>query len=443
MWSSATLRDPLSSFGLVVVLLASVSTYGMTQVPLSDTTLLEVPHSFFRYDTPGECLHDVDWVEGQFWRARRRDTLFIPRTGDRLQPVTIEQLLACLARFQIENVSGQDVFGLGRAYLAAGKLVQADSALRSFERTAIARPDRAWLLYQIVTAYLDAPEPRLVQAALYLAQLDALGAHAAPERLLAHLTMIRQARVRDSVALQEREVHAALVASRVLTGDAAKEYVSASAMVYIELAHLKARQNDGVGARAALDTGRHTVAAILPGAERLIDLYAGWFQLLGTTAPPIAATLWANTGPDGEQRPVRGRPSLVVFWGGGSFPGLGVLRRLSQRYASRGLDITLVHRSAGYYRNQLVPADTELVRWRDLFLNELRLPVTVALWKTDLGRRDDGRVTVLSAPNDDAYRPPQSPLVTYVIDARGTIRLVTALSHDNEAILDDVLGTLF
>lgn len=414
----------------------------IAQRAVVDTGLLEVPHSFARYDTPRECLHDVEWIEEQFWRARRADTMYIGPAGRLFQEVTIREVRMCLSRFTVSVVTPDDLLALGQAALAANEPALADSALTRLSASVRADRKAPWILSQIVGVYLDAPLPNFARAAAYAARLDAYGVEAAPERLLAHLAFVRRAEASDSVVVQARELAAARAASRAIAGDLQKEYAGATVQVYVGMARLAARRNDPVGARAMLDTGRQVLSAILPGAEQAIDLQAGWFHLLGMPAPPIVATLWVNTGSGGEHRPLTGHPSLVVFWSP-SYPSSSVLRRLLQRFGPRGLDVTLVQRTVGFYRNQLVPPDTELVRRRDEIVRTFEIPVAIALWKTELGRRSDGRVTVESAPNDAAYQPPDNSLVTYVIDARGIVRLVTTLARDNEALLNDVLDSLF
>src|SRR5688572_22180666 len=49
----------------------------------------EVPETFAGYGAPGECAQVATWYERQFWRARREDTVFVPREGLSLQPATM------------------------------------------------------------------------------------------------------------------------------------------------------------------------------------------------------------------------------------------------------------------------------------------------------------------------------------------------------------------
>jgi hypothetical protein len=57
-----------------------------------------------------------------------------------------------------------------------------------------------------------------------------------------------------------------------------------------------------------------------------------------------------------------------------------------------------------------------------------------------MGRRDDDHVTVLAAPNQDAYpMPPSEDWVAVVVDRDGFVRLATEVTASNEVLLDDVI----
>jgi len=387
-------------------------------------------------------------MERAFWRDRRPDTTYFARTGHPDQPTTIAAVRACVAQFSVATVAPRDLLGLGQAYLAADEPALADQAFARLAEVTKQGPIQTlgWTLSQIVAVYLEAAQPQLARAESYLAQLDALGAAVAPDRTRAHVAMAQQARFRDSIPLQARESAAALKASQEITGDARKEYAGTSCMAYWEVAYYRARMNDGPGAYAIMQKAKSTLVPLRP----MISLcLAGMEELrsIGQTAPPIRATDWYNTGTPGNQRPISGKPSLIVFAtmrNEYAFVGYGVLRRLVAKYAVRGLDVTFVTRTRGYVGGSVVTPDSEAVRVRDYFLKELQLPVTVALTKSDFGHRSDGRKILTSATNETAYQVPGLiPLPTYVIDSNGTVRMVTALDREDEAVLDDVLQELF
>jgi len=116
-----------------------------------------------------------------------------------------------------------------------------------------------------------------------------------------------------------------------------------------------------------------------------------------------------------------------------------MVRRFAAKYGPRGLDITYVVRTGGYYRNGLVPPDTEMVKIAQYYLKDLKLPVTVAIWKTTFdGKRDDGRVLFQPEPNRTAYQG-DGP---FLIDRKGNVRLIMSLKRETEAIYEDVIESL-
>jgi hypothetical protein len=126
-----------------------------------------------------------------------------------------------------------------------------------------------------------------------------------------------------------------------------------------------------------------------------------------------------------------------------AFEGYGVLRRLAAKYAARGLDITVLARTQGYLGGDVIAPDSEAVRIRQYFLDELKLPVTLGITLSDFGRRSDGRLTLRSAVNEVAYQPESFvPLPTFLVDAHGIVRLSTRLARENEALLDDMIAEL-
>jgi len=413
--------------------------------PLATTPEPPVVHSFARYTRPGECTAARVWHERQFWRDQRPDTIYYPRTGLPAQRRTVDAVRACVARFSVATTAPRELLGLGQAYLAAEQETDADAAFAALSRRAATDSVQAhaWTLYQIIDSYLGAAQPHLAQAAAYLRQLDALGRRAALERMLAHDTLAKLARARDSVPMWEDELHAALRAVDALTGEHAKAYASAAATFYAGLAELRERQGDFAGMAALLTTMGDKVRALPPDRSPPPPMLAGQVGLFGKPAPPVQATWWANSGAAGNVRPVPGHPTLLVFTtpncGDNCYVQHAIVRRLAAKYGPRGLNITYIVSTSGYYRNQLVPPDTELVKITAYYLTDLKLPVTVAVWNTVFtGTRDDGRVLAQPEPTAVAYGG-EGP---FLIDGTGKVRLILALARETEAIYEDVIASL-
>lgn len=414
-------------------------------VSLSDPSS---PAAFGRYQHPEECARDAAWSERAFWRSRRPDTAAMPRSGAPEQPTTVAAVRACLARFTVESVPQADLLGLGEASLAAN---QPDAARRAFDRLtrALAEAplaDRSWALYQIASIYLEAQQPDLDAASQQITRLDAMGAGAAVERMLAHTLFAQVARVRDSVALQGREGTAALTASREITGDTRREWANQSAEAYSVMALYHFRRSDTAAGRNVLRDGIKTLLPLRPRAALILQNQLRWSAILEQPAARIQADRWYPASAATPVRPVPGTPSLIAFVSfrdPRAFEGYGVLRRLIAAYAARGVTMTFVARTQGFVGTALTSPDSEAARIKAYYLDDLNLPVTLALSLSEFGRRSDGRRTLDHQPNEQAYRSSGRALVqTYLVDAQGKIRWVDELTHGSEATFNDMLGEL-
>lgn len=402
--------------------------------------------SFVRFQHPDECARAAPWAERAYWRDREFDTVAFPRSGLPLRRSTVAEIKACLTRFPFERVAPRDLLGLGEAYLAAR---QPDDAARAFVaaiHNAKTSADRAWTLRQVVTTYSSAAEPLLIPAQRAMAELDAMGAGAAAERMVAHTALANVARFRDSLSLQKDEANAAVAASRQLLGDARKAWAPNTADAYNVLALYLVRVGEAAAAKHMVDS----VVAALEPLRRYSSLPLTTSRILlsfvGIPAPRLTATEWLNTNETQPIRPLAGKPSLVLFTRARdpyALEGIAVFRRLHNRYASRGLTTTLVTRTIGVMGGNLVTPDTERAILRSYFLDVLHLPVTVALTETTFGHRSDGRRVEQNADNESRYRVnPNIPVLAYLVDAAGQFRWVGALDRDNEAVVTDLLNEL-
>jgi len=403
---------------------------------------VDAPMSFARYRIPVMCAEAAAFGERQFWRDRRPDTVYHPRTGTSLQRSVVTTTRQCLDHFSLDQTKIRDLLGAGEAYLAAEENSRADSAFARL--VAIASPaNKPWVLSQIVDLYVNAALPNLPKALAFAEQLDALGAAAAPERMIAHLSIVEGAQFIDSVSLQARELNAALAAMHEMRGDTRKAYAFWSATVYQYRAALKARLNDTAGVRRELMTAREELGPLRPAVRADLDAALEGYRLLGQPSPTVQATTWFNTTDPKTARPVKGKPSLLVFVSHSClpvtcYPQYAVLRRIAAKYGAR-LDITLITRTQGFYRNKLASPDSEMVFAKQYFFDYLKLPGVLAIWRSDLGHRDDGHLTVLTAPNDEAFHTSKA---AFLVDSHGVIRLITRLSSSREAMLDDMIQSL-
>jgi hypothetical protein len=280
----------------------------------------------------------------------------------------------------------------------------------------------------------------LAKVERYISQLDALGRVAAPERMLAHRSLAQSARLKGSVSLWDRELTAALAASHELTGDTSREYAFESAKVWRDIAELKARNNDAPGAILAIETARKELVPLRPGVAD--DLSEQAYTMMGRAVAPVQATRWFNSNDSiNTIHPIPGKPALLFFINPGEYANssdVSILHRLKTKFATKGLDIVLMTRTRGFYGTQLYSPDSEVVLIGEYFAKYGRRVGTLAVWKTDMGRRYDGRLTVLSSPNEERLRGGS----LFIVDPSGRLRLVSFLSPYNETMLEDVIGSL-
>lgn len=417
------------------------------QAPLDTVTTATLNTANFDRYTPSQCGQSASWTEGQFWRTERPDTVPNKLDGNPLQPVTVAAVRACLARFSLATLPVRDLLGAAQAYLAAEEPTRADSALTRYV-TSSSAANRAWTLYEAARIDLEAQQPRLEAADVYVRRLDSLGASAVLQRMLAHYQIAGVAQQRDDVPRQAHEIDAAMKASKEITGDLRRDYAAEILMVYIRMADIEARQNDVAGVNATLRTARVSIATLRQNLMYYLEGSLRRYAMLGKHAAPLQATAWANTGTTGTARPLAGVPSVVIFLtegancGGRCYAAYAALRRLAAEYAPKGIDFTAVVRTQGYYKNELVNPDSETALLKRYFTTTIHLPVALGIWHTVTGHRDDGRLTVESAPNEANYHPPGAQLPAFLIDKTGTIRMVTTISPTNEAIIRGILQSM-
>jgi hypothetical protein len=370
--------------------------------------------------------------------------------GDVPLPSTVSAVRACVARFTVDSVAPRDLLGLGEAHLAAGQPVLADAAFRRWLGIGTKWPvrERAWALARIVKAY-STTTGQMSAALRYVHQLDALGDSAAPERLLAYLTIVDRAQFADSIPLLDLAVTGAMTASRALSGDVAKEYAPSSAAAYLALADLYGRRHDATRAIETIRTARATLVPLRPSLQRSLSGAESPYLLYGKPAPVVQASEWF--GGDGvmAKRPTPGKPTLLMFGlptcGDGCYAGYAVLRRLVSRYAAMGIQVTLVTKTLGHYGDALLTPDSEATVIAHYYFRELTLPpFTLAVWNTVTNKNaKDGRLMPATNPNEAAYRPNfTEPLPTVLIDGQGIVQCVTAMSSRNEALLAHQLQAL-
>jgi hypothetical protein len=402
--------------------------------------------AFARYTITGQCAASLYRSEARFWRDKRPDTVPVAGLGNRAQPSTVQHVNECVSRFDVDRVPVRELLGLGFAYLHADR--DADAAL-AFDRLVTLRerqsPDSLfWTLRQIVNVYSGVEPVRLTAALKYMARLDALGVPAATDRLLAHLALFSQAKQADSLAFMEREAIAAIAAGREIAVDSVrKQRLETIGSAHAALAYVYVRRGNYPGAITVLDSGDAELGRIKPETNIQIRFV---YKALGKAAPKLKATEWVNENAS-KDYPANNRVSVIAFvtptCGDACYANYATLRRTAEQFGS-AVDIVLVMHTVGYYGNKLMAPDVEIAKFKKLFIEELTLPMTLAIWQGTFGQRGDGRIKVVGLTNQEAYNPiPELYNVpVFIVDKRGMLRFVTGAVPAWQTAMHNVIAGL-
>jgi len=420
---------------------------------------------YSRY-TPASCAELGLWTEYQWWRTQNPDTAAIAPVGYAVHQTTSTAVRDCIAQLSLAALPQDQLPGFAQAALLAAEPAKADSALTRLATIAAGSPVRthAWLLLRIISVDLEGAESRFADADAYLSKLDALGAPASVERLLAYRLLANRAHLRDSVALESRALTAAIAATRTLTPGDRSLFGDHVAAAYSDMVNLLIRQNRRDSARTVLTAGRRALdsfgMSVVEGnrmndARGILNGREPFLAPIGRHAPPIRATRWYNLVDTSlaadTTHPATGRPSVIIIdldpqrWFVRT--PYAIVRRLAEKYQSRGVDFTVTARTTGAWDWREVPPDSEMLLIRDFARTELKLPVTLAVSTIEFTREQNGMVTAHPDAVLSSYLPPEipqwdTPLVAYVVDRRGLVRMVVPIRRVDETMLAHVLDEL-
>ena len=402
---------------------------------------------FVRYTTPGQCEQATYRLMNLYWRDKRPDTLVYAPGTDSLPAPVLAAGRACASRFSVAGVPERDLVDLAQLYILTQQDDLAQAAIDRLLRAQASLPagQRGWTHYLLGRTLLGARPTRMDAARRHLQQLDALGAPAALYRMLAHTQFADYALTVNDRTTAISEARAALSAGKQMSRTDQLDYVFSTLDAYAELVPPVALERGAAAARALVDTASTALVPLRPpGSQELAQLRArisalrAPYVLLGTKAPKIEANWWYNAGGD-TTRPRAGKATIVVFAGpGGAFEMQAVVRRLSARYASRGLDVIVATSTRGYFRSQPMPSAAEEAALTGKYFSEhLKLPAAVAVQETPFSFRptDGRRLNQQTSNNRNFFRGPSAVL----IGADGVVRLVANLSPQMEQVWNSVI----
>jgi len=318
---------------------------------------------------------------------------------------------------------------LGAALLVAEDDARAAAAFQRAVQWKANAPviQRALVLSQIVTTYLDGQRDHLRSALEYMAQFDALGPAVAGRRLSLRNDLYAFARDRDTLPLMEAQAQAALRTSAELTGDDRLEWGMAAATAYVNRADYEARQGHFAAALEAIHTGDSLLSPANPGVHGYFSDQGLKYRVYGKPVHPVIASFvyWPGKAtPDSAiARPRKGHISIYAVMQYHDAPDVAtfsMLQRIIGKYGST-VDVTVLEQTTGYNSQESLVAEgrDEAKSIADFYHGYMKLPAPVAVFDRPVeGKREDGALERRVNPNEHGY----FGLLIYLIDADGNIR---------------------
>jgi len=430
----------LSGWGSI--LRAQSSEQRRVQVP----TGAEPADPFFRYATPGECVRAAERLQQRYWRDKRPDTVVYAPATDSVPAPVVAGVHACASRFSSRTVPVSELRDLATLYLWARQDTLARQAIDQFFRAIQSLPsfDRAWQLSLWAQTLFSVHPTRVAWARATIAELDALGARAARDRVDVHLRASDYALSINDRAVAVSEARAAIAAGHQMSMNDRIDGVRRLESAYMALAMPVALMQTGAAALSVLDTMTTELAPLRPAGSgdqrQLLTALANdriRFAALGRTDfPRVHADAWY--GADGDTvRPRPGKLTLLTFFYGVDYPTFATLRRLHEQYGARGLDIVFMTTTQGYFRSMPMPEPTvEADSMGSYIRNFLKLPGVLAVELTSFSHIADGRRRNEETANLKAFGQAGGALL---IDRRGVVRWVDDLRPARESMWDAVI----
>lgn len=430
---------------LACVMIASQGLRAQQPTTPTGVAVATVTDPFARYVTPGQCQQAALRLMRQYWRDKRPDTVVYAPATDSVPAPVAQAIRSCTARFTLAATPATELRNLAQLYVWTSQDSMARHALRRLTQVERSQPprDRGWTLSLWINALLSAKPARFALVHDYLAQLDTLGAPAAPWRVDAHVRVAQYAFSINNRVAAEAEARAAVAASRQMAIADRVDRVGQIERAYLTLALTVALSRGRSAALALLDTMMVDLTPLRPpGSSDQQQLVAGFqqdrlpFTFLGKSGfASVHADAWY--GPPGDTiHPRPGRLSLLFFIYGPDYPMFATLRRLSVEYANHGLDLVGMTTTRGYFRTLPMPSPAvEADSIGSYTTRFLHLPIVLAAEYTPFTHLADGRRQNQKTGNIQTY----GRVGALLIDRNGVVLWVGDLSPSSEAVWDALI----
>jgi hypothetical protein len=302
----------------------------------------------------------------------------------------------------VKQVASSNLIDLMHLLLIAGNDDQARVAADRYVESVKDSIHRRWVLYDIDTTYLQARPMRLAAAEMITARLDSLGRAGALQRSMVHWLLLLDAQERWDVERYRHEALALLlIDSQLSDEDRTDREVELGGGGFTSLlaAELYQTPQDVSGAfdrvvRTAQSAGYQDIATLRTWLEGQPELQ--WmFAQHGRLVPTLQADYWTGIDSTARTWPVRGKVSIIANlreWQLTNPAWASSWRRIARKYG-KAVNITFMYKTAGYIGDSppLTPSQ-EVARISKLILDDLQLPVTLAIDTPSVQRLPDGRI---------------------------------------------------
>lgn len=360
-----------------------------------DTTIRPGRQDFSLYTTPGLCLQ-ATWSVAHVVTRTALDTAAYAPERDTMPTRAVTMARACGAQFDAQHVPANTLLDLLHLSLIAGNDAQAHAAAARYIAGVQDPVERRWALYALDTTYLHAKPMRLAAVESVTAQLDSLGPAATLQRGMAHGLLYDDARLRYDTTRLRREALATLALTPQLTPqdhgdrDARTETLPIFDLLLLQLLH-SPKDAWAQTIQLVRPTGYPLDTPFLEAVPRILRL--DWMsQQLGQPIPPLHVQYWRGMDSRAHRWPVPGKVSIYLRLGPSlELADAAMWGRIMRKYGS-ALNVTFIDKTHGYFRDGPPLTTTqEADRVATYFLDELHLPVTLALDTAQFQRLPDGR----------------------------------------------------
>lgn len=413
----------------------TIASYAFAQDPrtplASDTGRMTRGYAdFSRYTTPGMCETAVRSITARLRRSGDKDSLSITaKYTDTIPTIALETGRQCAKHLSLATTTPLELYNLQKLAIALGNKSLADSVVASRLTIAKTVHDSARVFQQSAIAYAEAQPIQLEAAQAAEVQLERLGPKARAELFGAQVELLRVAVDRFDVPRMRQISTSALATAALLSPDERDELVYSIKEAW--RAYVAAVQWESPdSATFAVAQMEQDIAPLRNG--NTFDWFDGFRRAFESKVRPQLGKPVVSFTTDAQyvypssvsQELRRGLLSKdtvhLVLLVSEVNSMRGVVRRLSEKYAAQGLQITMVSGLKGYTlwnESGVLTPQEEAVSQKE-YLDSLHLPVSLVVEDASYTSLPDGRRRY-----EFTQWQQRTPVGAFIVDRNGVLRM--------------------